>query len=40
MLATVKGRYRNGRVELEEAPEDLGESEVLVVLPWGAASAD
>ncbi|MEL6468435.1 MAG: hypothetical protein AAFQ74_01800 [Cyanobacteria bacterium J06623_4] len=30
MLQTVKGIYRNGKVELLESPEDVAEGEVLV----------
>jgi len=30
MLKTVEGTYQNGRVELAELPDDIGEAQVIV----------
>ena len=30
MLKAVEGLYRNGQIELQEKPEDMGESRVIV----------
>jgi len=41
MLKSVRGVYRNGRVELLETPEDIGEAEVIVTfLPGPVVPAE
>jgi hypothetical protein len=40
MTTTVKGIYRNGRVELLTKPEGVNEAEVDVTFPDGAGSSE
>lgn len=40
MSTTVKGVYRNGRIELLETPKGVDEAEVVVTFPDAAISSE